>query len=148
MRIGVLIAEDDRFYQDADDCYHHRYVRCCDCDTIYRVVGGKARCNNQVIVTCPWCGPESTVNRMARGTFPRMRDACQTRTLATFTVRYPIGAALRWNMCRSSTLYIELIETASSEGECPLEVSRSAWSGEVAVDGEEFVVTLTEGPYE
>lgn len=80
MRIGVLIDAGRHPDHSEWGMPMRDYVMCCDCKTTFRVVDGTARCNGQEIVTCPWCGPDSGVNRLARGTPERPFDACQPRS--------------------------------------------------------------------
>ncbi len=86
MRLGVLVdaGTAQEFSHDWEEGYGwltRYYVKCCDCETVYRIVKGEARCNGQVIVTCPWCGPDSGVNNLARGG-PPLENACRLSSVS------------------------------------------------------------------
>ena len=63
---------------------------------------------------------------------------------ATFSKSFDIEEAIGWELYKSN-LAEELLERAAHDPGCPVEITGSAYIGEVTVDGGRFVITLTEG---
>jgi hypothetical protein len=64
--------------------------------------------------------------------------------MKTFTKTFDIEAGLGWELYKT-TLAEELLDRAADDADCPKEITASAWTGNVEVQGKVFVVTLTEG---
>ncbi len=63
---------------------------------------------------------------------------------ATFNKTFEIKEAIGWELYKSN-LAEELLDRAAGDPGCPKEITGSAYSGEVTVEGGRLVVTLTEG---
>jgi hypothetical protein len=62
----------------------------------------------------------------------------------TFTTTFEIEPAIGWELYKTS-LAEELFDRAAADPRCPSQIKESAYTGEIAVEGKVFSVTLTEG---
>lgn len=74
-------------------------------------------------------------------------DQVEDQPSKTFTKTFEIDVAIRWQLYKKS-LTDELLDRAADAADCPQKIVQSAWTGEVQVKDNQFVVTLTEGEKE